>query len=505
MTPIVCNSWREFTQYFGPFEQKYLPSALHLAVYTFFSAGGSGAVIIRMTTTSSQPQPASTVLDDTGASIQPTLEVFASNPGVWGNSVYIDILPGSSSASGSPGAGSNPGTPGQIQTFTIQVKYGDTSSSSIVESFRNLSMEPLSTNQGQGNYALDVVNSPYTGSKYITLADLFSTNAQNPPTSNPGVVSGQQLQGGLNGNNPAAPPAQDPAPGPTDFMNAVQLLDQYPDQPFVLNLCGQWDPGVTGGVIKDYAEPRGNIFVVLDPPPGYLPIPMANWASSLSFRSDRAALYYPQVVIGDPYSQQVGKTRTVPPGGFICGQYLVTDGSRGVAKAPAGLGTSLGGVYGVEPTGVLTNTDQGTLNDTNVNCLVSVPGYGVVIWGARTLSQFLVTRYVPVARTLIYLATEFVALTRFAVFEPNDWVLWGSLFSVLNQFLSSFWQSGGLQGLTASDAFYVLCDATVNTPQSIQQGIVNVEVGVSLQYPAEFVVIKIGQWAGGQNVAIATT
>lgn len=504
MQPTIVNSWREFTQYFGTFEKKYMPSALHLAVYTFFSAGGTSAVVIRMTTTSSQPVPANTVLDDTGASAQPTLEVFADNPGQWGNNVYIDIVPGTSSVSGSPGSGTNPGTPGQVQTFTIQVHYPDPTSSPV-EQWPNLSMTPGSTNQGYGNYALDVVNSPYTGSNFIELVDLHSSNVNQPPTNNPGVVTGQQLQNGLDGNNPASPPAQAPSPGPSDFMNACQLLDQYPDQPFVLNLCGQWDPNVTGGVVKNYAEPRGNIFVVLDPPPGYGAGPMANWASSLSFRSDRAALYYPQVVISDPYASQSGQTRTVPPGGFICGQYLVTDGSRGVAKAPAGLGTSLGGVYGVESTGILTNVDQGTLNDSNVNCLVAVPGYGVVIWGARTLSQFLVTRYVPVARSLIYLSTEFVALTRFAVFEQNDYVLWGSIYSVLNQFLTSFWQSGGLSGLSASDAFYVLCDNTINTPATIQQGIVNVEVGVALQYPAEFVVIKIGQWAGGQNVAIATT
>jgi len=217
-----------------------------------------------------------------------------------------------------------------------------------------------------------------------------------------------------------------------------------------------------------------------------------------------AAVYYPQVIVADPYSPQLGQTRIVPPGGFVVGTYIATDTSRGVAKAPAGLTTSLGGVYGVEPTGILTNDQQGTLNQINVNCLIPIPGYGVVVWGARTMSEYVVTQYVPVSRTLIYLSTEFVSLTRFAVFEPNDYVLWGSITSVLNQFLSGFWQSGGLQGLTAGDAYYVLCDSSINTVQSIQAGIVNVEVGVALQYPAEFVVIKIGQWAGGQSVSVST-
>jgi hypothetical protein len=173
-----------------------------------------------------------------------------------------------------------------------------------------------------------------------------------------------------------------------------------------------------------------------------------------------------------------------------------------VAKAPAGLGTSLLGVSGLEFT--LTNNQQGILTQGNVNCLISVPGSGVVIWGARTLSPYLVTRYVPVERTLIYLQTELVALSKFAVFEPNDWVLWNQVSSVLTQFLSQFWQSGGLSGQTAQEAYYVTCDETNNTPATIQQGIVNVEVGVALQYPAEFVVISIGQWAGGQTVSVTT-
>jgi phage tail sheath protein FI len=109
-----------------------------------------------------------------------------------------------------------------------------------------------------------------------------------------------------------------------------------------------------------------------------------------------------------------------------------------------------------------------------------------------------------VERTLIYLSTEMTAMTKFAVFEPNDWVLWTQINSILSQFLTSFWQSGGLNGTSAQEAFYVTCDGTINTPQTIQQGIVNVEVGVSLEYPAEFVVISIGQWAGGQSVAVTS-
>jgi phage tail sheath protein FI len=52
---------------------------------------------------------------------------------------------------------------------------------------------------------------------------------------------------------------------------------------------------------------------------------------------------------------------------------------------------------------------------------------------------------------------------------------------------------GGLRGDTAAQAFYVKCDVENNPNESIAQGEVHIEVGVALQYPAEFVVINLSQ------------
>jgi hypothetical protein len=566
VTPTRVNSWREFTAWFGGFETAYPPSLLHLAVYCFFSAGGTNATVIRSirqdasgpvvashTFNDSQTVAPRTVTDgvttstsatvtsatanfttnDIGRTISgagipanstiitinsgtsvvisanatatatavsltisggglPTLEVDAANPGAWASGttqnpnggLWIDILPGTIRDSHS-----------NIISFTIQVKYQGNGPNNVVEHWPDLSMIPGSTNLGQANYAPDIINNPYTGSKYIHLVD--KGNVPTPPairdyTWNPSTTTAsQQLTGGSDGQPITF----------QDQLSALQQLDAYPEQPFVINMPGL----ITGSDISSvvgYAQTRGDSFVVIDCPPAYSPSAMVTFAQALS-SSAQCAIYYPQVKISDPYSAVPGVTRMVAPGGFVVGQYIATDARRGVQKAPAGLGNSLLGAFGVET--ILTNTDQGNLTQANVNCIISVPGAGVVIWGARTLSPYLVTRYVPVERTLLYLATEMTAMTKFAVFEPNDWVLWNMITSVLSQFLTSFWQSGGLRGTSISEAFYVTCDSSVNTPQSIQQGIVNVEVGVSLQYPAEFVIISIGQWAGGQSVSVTTT
>jgi uncharacterized protein len=488
LTPTIVNSWKQFTQNYGGFETAYPPSNLHLAVYAYFSAGGTTAVIIRVfhPDTSGTDAATWTADDQNTAGAVPTLTINASSPGTWGNNIYIDILPGTILDQTSP----NPPL-----SFTIQVKYQGTNPVNVVERWENLSMVSNATNAGVNNYALDIVNSPYTGSKYITLVDLDSDSPT--PQDNPQpTAASTPLSGGSDGL----------AVGYQDYYTATQLLDRYPDQPFVLNVTGDGVPvsdATTLSNIISYAESRGDMFVVVDCPSGIPDVATIVQTAQLLGGSAQTAFYYPQVQIADPYSPVAGRTRLIPPGGFVVGTYIKTDATRSVAKAPAGLGTSLVGATGLEWT--ISNDDQGTLTQGNVNCLIAVPGSGIVVWGARTLSQYLVTRYVSVERSLIYLQTQLVALTKFAVFEPNDWVLWNSICSVISQFLNGFWQSGGLSGTNSSQAYYVTCDDTINTPQSIQQGIVNVEVGVALQFPAEFVVISIGQWAGGQSVSTSTT
>jgi len=111
--------------------------------------------------------------------------------------------------------------------------------------------------------------------------------------------------------------------------------------------------------------------------------------------------------------------------------------------------------------------------------------------------------YVPVRRTLIYLEKSLTDLTAFALFEPNDQRLWRRLNATVSSFLTNFWSQGGLSGNTPADAFFVKVDSTNNTQTTIDNGEVHIEVGVALQRPAEFVVIKIGQFDGGTTVTVS--
>ena len=123
--------------------------------------------------------------------------------------------------------------------------------------------------------------------------------------------------------------------------------------------------------------------------------------------------------------------------------------------------------------------------------------------GARTLQPGYASMYVPVRRSLIYLEKALVDITNFAIFEPNDTVLYRRLSATVNGFLTNFWKQGGLRGASTEQAFFVLCDTTNNTLATVEAGQVNIQVGVALQRPSEFVVINIGQFDGGATVTVA--
>jgi hypothetical protein len=60
-------------------------------------------------------------------------------------------------------------------------------------------------------------------------------------------------------------------------------------------------------------------------------------------------------------------------------------------------------------------------------------------------------------------------------------------------FLNDYRNQGGLRGTTPAEAYFVKCDAENNSETDIAAGEVNLEVGVALEYPAEFVLITLSQ------------
>jgi len=248
---------------------------------------------------------------------------------------------------------------------------------------------------------------------------------------------------------------------------------------------------------------------VIDPPPvkpskGIEPVApelqkpqdVATWLSAFNRRSMFGALYYPWVAVADP--RNGGRPAYVPPCGHMMGIWCRVDESRGVFKAPAN----------ETPRNVLglayeTNTrEQELLNPLGINCIRNFANYnrGYLVWGARTLVDptNVQWRYISVRRLLSYIEKAIEIGTQWVVFEPNDPDLWARVSRTVSNFLERLWREGALFGASPAEAFYVKCDAELNTPETMMLGRLYVEIGVCPVRPAEFVVFRISQWAPGQ-------
>ena len=459
--PTLVTSWSQYVSKFGSWNTT-TNNDLALALYMFFANGGNQAYVTRVSGTGASA--AVRILQDRAVSPHNTLEVFANSVGTWGNSLNVSVT--------------NSTTTGY---FNLVVYYGGSSASNIVEQWTDITMTSTDS-----RYALSVVNE---NSNYIRLvdADSVSTGA----TKNPAVVSNQSLSTGAEGASVDG----------TAIATALDLYDTIP-QSLVLNVPGYTDDTTVNALIS-YATARGDVFVVIDGINDTVDNQLTLAASYTA--SSAAAVYYPQITIADPtlgVGAPAGVTKTVGAGAAVVGLYAATDSSRGVFKAPAGLQARLAGAVSVKP---LTNAELDSLNSSNppVNAIRFISGSGIVVMGSRTLKSGYVDRYVPVRRTLIYLEKSLKDLTQFAVFEPNDARLWSRINATVSAFLTAFWSQGGLTGSNPSQAYFVKVDAENNPQSSIDNGIVNIQVGVALQRPAEFVVINIGQYSGGTTVTVA--
>ena len=203
------------------------------------------------------------------------------------------------------------------------------------------------------------------------------------------------------------------------------------------------------------------------------------------------AAYAPWLVIGDGESDGL---RTVPPSGAVAGVYAATDSRRGVHKAPAGLGI----LNVLDLTDHLDRQAMGEMlsqsdRRPSINPIVMQSGRGVVVMGGRTLCdptdyEF---RYINVRRQLIVIENSISDSCTWTYFEPNDNHTWRRLSEWVESYLRSLWQSGALFGVSPEEAYFVrVGKGKSKTQDDIDNGVLRMEVGVSLVRPAEFVIMR---------------
>ena len=476
----LVQNWSEFQNQFGGLDSR---SYLGYAVNQFFANGGQQAYIIRVVWDGTLKAAAGTPVAcaSAAATVGKTLPLFASSPGVWGNSLQVTVTPQAADAT----------------RFSVTVQKVVNASTVVLENFFN-----LSANATDAEYVVTTIDHD---SQYITFVD---PSTGNPPASlkgTPSAASGVALTGGLDGDtlNP-----QDGINGDGNFEVAlmssatagVQLLDRV-DIFNLLCVPGETD-APTISTLQQYCHTH-RAFYIVDPPQTATTHnlegsgPVGTTAGSITgTNSINSAYYYPWIQAPDPLFGN--RPALFPPCGFIAGIYANTDATRGVWKAPAGIEASLTGVSGLQYN--LTDAENGSLNPQAINCLREFRVYGDVVWGARTLqgndqagSQW---KYVPIRRLALFLESSLYDGTQWVVFEPNDERLWSQIRLNVGAFMQGLFLQGAFQGTTPQQAYFVKCDSENNPQASIDLGIVNILVGFAPLYPAEFVVIQIQQMAG---------
>ena len=181
------------------------------------------------------------------------------------------------------------------------------------------------------------------------------------------------------------------------------------------------------------------------------------------------------------------------PSSIVAGVYARVDSTRGVWKAPANEGVS--GV--IKPVEDVTDEEQGALNidatsGKSINALRYFSGKGVLVWGARTLAgNDNEWRYIPVRRLFNMVEESIKKASSWVVFEPNNATSWTKVKSMISNYLITLWRQGALAGSSPEQAFFVKVGlGETMTSLDILEGRMNVEIGMAVVRPAEFIILK---------------
>lgn len=273
----------------------------------------------------------------------------------------------------------------------------------------------------------------------------------------------------------------DQGPGKRTGLAAFEDLPEIS----ILAAPGVTDPAEVQEIIT-HCEKMNNRVCILDMPSGMNQVPELQEYRT-QFSSSFAAMYHPWIQVFDPLEKA---PVYLPPSGSIAGVYARSDQSRGVHKAPAN--EPLRSCTGLQI--CFGKPEQDLLNPHGVNLIRNIPGSGIRVWGARTLSDDASWKYINIRRLFIYIEESIRRNTSWAVFEPNDPLLWTRVEGTIRSFLSTLWREGALAGVSEEEAFFIqIGKGSSMTEDDILNGRMICVIGAAPVRPAEFVVFRITQ------------
>jgi len=475
--PELITNWSQYVERYGALDESgrknpHMPGAfLSHAVYGYFLNGGGRCYVTRVVATTAKDEKAQQV-QLMSKSSKAIASLVVSAKGQPSSDIQIEV---------SPPSGPEPAE----GTFNVKVKMGNAE-----ENYENVTIGRKGKNVAetinQSSKLVSVIEAPSKGTPVDLMPEVGNAVIKAAPSAMPvpqtkHFIGDASDRSGLEGMEIAED---------VTMICCPDLMSAY--------LSGAIDKDGVKAVqllMIAHCERLSGRMAILDPLPDLTPQAAKKWREvDTNYDSKFATVYYPWLVIDNPIKGEDQPNKiSVPPSGHVAGLWARTDNTRGVHKAPAN--DVLRGV--LDSAMPITKGEQDVLNPIGVNCIRSFTGRGLRVWGARTLSSDPAWRYVSVRRLFNYVEKSIERGTQWVVFEPNDYNLWAKVRRDAGAFLTVCWRDGQLFGRTPEEAFYVKCDEELNPPEIRDQGKLVIEIGLAPVKPAEFVIFRFSQWAGG--------
>jgi hypothetical protein len=409
-------------------------------------------------------------------------------------------------------------------TFTLLIRRGDDDRNSpvVLETWDNLSLDPVDPNyiekiignqtttiatDGSDTY-LQLSGNYQNQSKYVRVKEVvyktpnYLDNAGNPVsayTSSIPVAGSGSFGGALGTNIPTLgnyyeniSNTSTQGLAASEYTQSINLLsnkDEY-----------QFKYITAPGLVKDFAshasvvtslitmcQERGDTMAVVD---------MLDYNANITevvseaatVNNSYAATYWPWVQTVDP---NTGQQVWVPASTMVPSIYAFTDSTTEPWFAPAGINRGILSTV-IKAERILTQGNRDTLYQANINPVATFPNTGVAVFGQKTLQKKKsALDRVNVRRLLIELKSTIKQIADTLVFEQNTVATRNDFLSQVNPYLASVQQRQGVY------SYRVVMDETNNTPTVIDNNQLVGAIYIQPVKTAEFIVLDFNVTSTG--------
>ncbi len=391
------------------------------------------------------------------------MNVYAKNPGTWGNAIQVAVQP--TQTIGAPFANFD---------LYVYAPVDDGSSMNVVERFFNLSLSATSD-----RFAETIINAGKRGevsaSEYLEV-DVTHDGVLVPSAVDP--LSGALLpytlgqSPGVEGTDGVVGLVADDYIGTVAGQTATGLQALRNPEAIEFNLLaipGVSDKDVINAVLR-VANQRSDFFYLLDVPFGLSRDQAVDWhngallsvpgAPVAPINDSLCGIFGAWYEAEDAYSK---KTIWLPPCGGVAADMAAADETSPYMAVAGHVRGVINTALSVEYSPTQQDRDVLCGGQNRINPLVNFANGGVTIYGNRTTQRRATALdSIHIRRMLLHAEKLCSTAVRTLTFNPNDPVTWSEFTALCNRELSAIQAGRGIE------VFQVICDATTNPPTQRQ-------------------------------------